>query len=456
VVPKRSPNVYQAVAGTLRSSRSEGFNVRPHIGEAAARQEFFSRKKIDFQASPFALALWLTNQMKRFLVLILCISFPGLSVAQAAPGKIGSPCNKINSLTHVAGVTLVCATSGKKLIWKKIQNGKPSKAGTAPQAPSPSPTVSPQNGGAIVDSLRSTAFSSVHGIVCSQSHPHINLEKKIGANVPFDVQDVINPELDRVLNCFDTFFESTISLKVIYITEKDTDLLSSDVPQIIGQSELTNLTSTLNRYRQKEWGATGGSGGGTAGHNGDTDNYWLVLHLASYTNVHSYAVKGIMHEFTHILQLYGRRGAHTTSEAEWYANMPGYFLEGGAETLAYTFTSSSLTSYNFDINKSQNDNTRGIPSARNMKDLGIAITILKTIMAPSDSQTRNLQYPLGSLVCEYILGKYGIDKYLALMKGASRYPNWNDNLQATLGISESEFMNVALAWGLPLWNSATA
>ncbi len=282
------------------------------------------------------------------------------------------------------------------------------------------------------------------------------MEKNIGANVPLDVQDVINPALDKVMNCFDSFFESTITLKVIYITEKDTDLLTSTLPQIIGQNEIVNLSNTLNRYRQKEWGLTGGTGGGTAGHNSDTNDYWLVLHLASYTNANSYAVKGVMHEFTHILQSYGRRDAHTSSGAEWYANLPGYFLEGGAETLGYTFSAVSLASYNSDINKSQNDMTRGIPSARNIKDLSAAIALLKTVAVPSDAQARDLQYPFGSLVSEYILGKYGIDKYLALMKGASKYPKWNDNLQATLGISESEFMNLALTWGLPLWNSATS
>jgi hypothetical protein len=400
--------------------------------------------------------LWLDTQMKRLLILILSISLSGLSVAQAVPGKIGAPCTKIDSLTHVSGVTLICATSGKKLLWKKFQASQPAKTAPAPQASNPAPAASTSTVATSIDPLRSAAFNSVHAITCTQSHPHISMEKNIGANVPLDVQGVINPVLDKVMNCFDSFFESTITLKVIYITEKDTDLLTSTLPQIIGQNEIPNLSNTLTRYRQKEWGPTGGSGGGTAGRNSETNNYWLVLHLASYTDANSYAVKGIMHEFTHILQLYGRRDGHTSTEAEWYAALPGYFLEGGAETLAYAFSATSLASFNSDMNKSQNDNTRGIPSARNIKDLSAAIAILKTIAAPSDAQTRDLQYPLGSVVSEYILGKYGIDKYLALMKGASKYPKWTDNLQATLGISESEFMNLALTWGLPLWNSATS
>jgi hypothetical protein len=35
-----------------------------------------------------------------------------------------------------------------------------------------------------------------------------DMEKNIGANVPPDVQGVINPVLDKVMNCFDSFFES--------------------------------------------------------------------------------------------------------------------------------------------------------------------------------------------------------------------------------------------------------
>jgi len=291
-------------------------------------------------------------------------------------------------------------------------------------------------------------------MACKTSHDHINVDFIVGKNVPTDVKVVMDKELERVMDCFDSFFDTNITLKVAYITEKDSDLVQNSLPSIMGSQELDGLKNVLTRYSDKVWGPTGGGGGGVAGRNSFGTNYYLVLHLASYTNASSYMVKNVMHEFTHVLQAYGRKDMRTQGSTGWYQNVPGYFVEGGAESLAYNFSEITASGYNAQVNRSSRDMTNGSPSARNLKDVDAGLSLLETLKNPTSQDAQNLQYPFGSLVCDYIMGKYGIDKYLALMKGASKYANWADNVNATLGISEKDLETSAITWGLPIWNAA--
>ena len=73
------------------------------------------------------------------LVLALLISTVG--VAEAAP-KVGGSCTKVNSLTHIAGKTYVCAVVGKKKIWSLQRVPKPPVAPN-PSSPSGAPTPTP-------------------------------------------------------------------------------------------------------------------------------------------------------------------------------------------------------------------------------------------------------------------------------------------------------------------------
>jgi hypothetical protein len=384
------------------------------------------------------------------LLAALAISFAisPVNAASSAP-KLGAACTKIGALSTVpvTKARLICQANGKKLLWTSY--AQPTSIPMTPPSTSTARTTA-------IDPLRQAAFDSVHGLSCLNSHPHVALTQKIvGTNVPADVQAVINPEMERVMDCFDAYFDTPINLSLIYVTEKDSDILASQIPNIIGQQNMTNLQGVLTRYANKAWGPTGGSGGGIGGKD-SSGNYYLLIHMASYTNVSAYALKGVTHEFTHILQNYGRRNAHTSTQADWYANMPGYFVEGGAESLAYAFTASTASAYNSNISRSLSDNTRGYVNYRHIADVPAAITLMKTIEFPDTQATKDVQYPYGSIICDYILGKYGVSKFLDLMKGSSTYSLWSDNLKSTLGVSQEDFYQQALTWALPLWNAEAA
>jgi hypothetical protein len=383
-----------------------------------------------------------------FAVAVMSLAISPVHAASSAP-KLGAACTKIGALSTVptTKARLICQAKGKKLFWASyVQPGNaPMSTPTSASAPA-----------AVIDPIRQAAFDTVHSMSCSSSHPHIAISQKIvGTHVPMDVQALINPEFERVMDCFDGFFDTPINLSLIYVTEKDSDILASQVPNIIGQQNMANLQSVLTRYASNAWGPTGGPGGGIGGKD-QAGNYFLVIHMASYTNASAYALKGVMHEFTHILQNYGRRNAHTSTQADWYANMPGYFVEGGAEALAYIFTSTSVTSYNSSFAQSLSGNTQAYPTYRHIADLASAITLMKTIEFPNTQATKDVQYPYGSIICEYILGKYGIAKFLDLIKGTSNYPLWADNLKTTLGVSQEDFYQQALTWALPVWNAEAA
>jgi hypothetical protein len=128
-------------------------------------------------------------------------------------------------------------------------------------------------------------------------------------------------------------------------------------------------------------------------------------------------------------------------------------MEGGAETLGYSFASTSPQEFDSFIKQGEKHSDHSLSAAFNLNSTADVITQLKTISFPKSRFEKDFQYNFGELFSEYILGKYGLNKFLDLMKGASKYPLWTDNVQATLGIPLDQLYSEAAPWMMPLWKA---
>jgi hypothetical protein len=170
--------------------------------------------------------------VKRLLILILCISLSGLSVAQAVPGKIGAPCSKINSLTHVSGVTLICSTSGKKLLWKKFQASQPAKTAPAPKATAEVPvTPAFSSSDSNIDTCRIADQRSgdrTDGAIAYPAHPILNYHNSGVTNIvvlPVDFSDAngvgdpaayIDPQIQKASEWVQRYSNGKLQYNFIY------------------------------------------------------------------------------------------------------------------------------------------------------------------------------------------------------------------------------------------------
>lgn len=86
--------------------------------------------------------------MKRFLIVLLSLSFLSTNVSIAAV-KVGSTCSVKGQIKTVSGYKYTCIKSGKKLVWNKIVVIKPTPKPSVTPTPTPTPTIISDPTGAV-------------------------------------------------------------------------------------------------------------------------------------------------------------------------------------------------------------------------------------------------------------------------------------------------------------------
>jgi hypothetical protein len=69
-------------------------------------------------------------------------------------------------------------------------------------------------------------------------------------------------------------------------------------------------------------------------------------------------------------------------------------------------------------------------------------------------EARELSYPLGALLYEWIIGTYGLDVYLKLLANQIKYDDFGDNIKASLGMTKTELYEKAAPYILKTWERA--
>jgi hypothetical protein len=249
--------------------------------------------------------------MRRITILVLAISLSGLSAAQAAPGKIGGPCSKINSLTHVSGLTLICATSGKRLLWKKSNPvAKPMKGDAQAIGPDsmPQSSISPFSDFSQLTvrtkDISTLAFQSSLKALQSAGTDYAKIQLIAGPNS----QDMSPKDFSAIHTVQKIFYGSNLpeNIDLIYYSEKDSNW---------GKAQMIELQPAFEY--QNSGGGPKTSATGTAlvdmsyGTN-DSKNIYLSTG----------AIEG--HEFMHTVQQHQFIGTPFK-----YWTLPRWVVEGG-------------------------------------------------------------------------------------------------------------------------------
>jgi len=385
--------------------------------------------------------------MKRLLILTLSISLAGLSTAQAAPGKIGGPCSKIDSLTHVSGQTLVCASSGKKLVWKKFEVNPSAKSAPSAPAQSSSPAVT-------IDPLVQKAFSAFDHASCAGSHPNFSAEYLVSPNYPAAMLQKQKVLFEQAMGCYNKYFDRQIKISIALGNEKDGDFLAGRT--ILGNPMFDATQIHWIHDFSSRIAATGNGNGnraaGSAGWSVKNDQAWVVMIDSSFNTAPDPHMAS--HEFVHILQSYSRSKFFQTygdgSSSKDYVNMPPWFWEGTGELFSYESIKPTAQQFNAQMLEARNQGKEA-PSLNKITTTDQVITTLELLQAPTNQEANMMTYALGSVMCEYILGTYGYSTYWKIMQNAGVYQDFNENLQQSIGLNLKDLYAKAAPFILSQW-----
>ena len=354
--------------------------------------------------------------MKRLLVLILAFSLAGISAAQPAPGKIGGPCGKINSLTHVSGVTLVCGLSGKKLVWKKsIPLSKPvqgeaqgvaseplGQAKTSPFSDFTQLTIRTKD-------ISALAFQSSIKSLRSAGNDSAKIQVFTGPNS----QNLSPKDFVAIHTVQKIFYGSNLpeSIDLIYYSASDSDW---------GKQQMKELQPALEY--QNSGGGPKTSVAGTAlvdmsyGANGEKNPYLL-----------SGAIEG--HEFMHTVQQHQFIG-----QPYKYSTLPRWFVEGGGrfvENLIF----SGLTETNY-LKTAKNSELTGF-NEKYFVDFLEATTVPTSGDAWGNSFNYSdaVVYGVGAKVHEILIALQGPNTLISFMGDVARNGSFLKSFEKFYGIS---------------------
>jgi hypothetical protein len=235
-----------------------------------------------------------------------------------------------------------------------------------------------------------------------------------------------------------------LNLKVFYVSGSDFAFAEKSVIPYLNDQEARHLTDIMNQMTAGAWGAKG-MAGGFVNWAKDHSYAFLVIHLTDNYVWEEKDYKLISHEFTHVIQDAWRQHVNLHTEADWIKQSPGYFTEGGADSLAYIFEATSAENLDKFMKSVEFDMSRD-PSASRFRTIANADEMLvrmKETIDPKDSATNGVQYPIGGLIGEYLIGKYGFEKYLTLIKNLGTYGDFSENLKNVIGLNQDQMLEVA-------------
>jgi hypothetical protein len=306
-----------------------------------------------------------------------------------------------------------------------------------------------------IDPIRVAAYQSVQEFKCGKSYSNITFTKDIGPNFDKTIALKMDKLLENDLNCFDNHLPGPLKLKVFYVSQSDTEFVKTSVNPYLNSDDIAHLKDILDLMAAGNWGK-GGMAGGFVSWARDHSYIFLVIHLTDNFIWEEKENKLITHEFTHVIQDVWRQNASLKTEEDWIRQSPGYFTEGGADALAYTFEATSLSAFdtnmkNVEFNMTRNTYAERFRKVSNVEEM---LSRMKETIWPRDEVTKGIQYPIGGLIGEYLIGKYGFDTYLTLIKNLGKYGDFSDNLKNTIGLTQDQMLEAAAPYVFKQWKIA--
>ena len=445
--------------------------------------------------------------MKKVLGFLIAVAIILVPMNAIAAVKAGDICKKSGSTATANGKKFTCVKSGKKLVWNKgITIAKaapattpiptPTPAVTPTPTPSPSvvptPSISPtptldRNIGARrgtqfiyrvkdgilermiarsteytsvdtrleteFDPIRVKAFDEIHNFKTTGAHPNVEIVYTITDSYPKDIAEAVKLGVESTANYLSMIIPEKIRVAVTLVTEKDTEFITSKIPELSRPDQVQVALNSVKRYQSG--GIAGGSG--SAGYNrfgaGFAGGFYVGT-AASFSSVNFYWPEVPSHELAHVLQMYFSSKSNWNSYEAYVSKFPTNFIEGSANTLGHAWAVKNLGWYSDESDFTVKRYMESFPGSNRMQTEADVLDMLEMTVDSRDPVYFEMTYPVGQVLWEYMIGTYGFEKYITFLKNAYSTNSYADNIQVTFGISKEQVYKNAAPYILSVWKRA--
>ena len=428
-----------------------------------------------------------SSKVKRALTTMLIASL-ALAISPAISSgavKAGDACKKAGQVSNAAGKKYTCIKKGKKLVWNKgvvVITPKPTPT------PTPTPSIDPlvaqldlekinlkkdmvfrlidnalerkANNGQFFkgdsrlvrhfDDVRVAAYLAIINHKSKNSHPMIKIEYQISNSFPKLLSDYSVRQIEAAANYWDFMINEPTSLTVKLVTEKDRYSVLQDPLMFSGVDSAFDRFTAWIPSRELIFFS---GGGGYLSHksNGSISG---VLMLATASSAYPERMlfdwpATASHEFTHVIQGYFfKERLPNLTDSQYQAVSPNNFREGNANLFGYALSLGNLGWYSDAMDKNLLDSLNNSSNWFDAQTESDIIDLLNATELRTPNWAHTIAYPLGALLYEWILYKYGFDKVQELFKGQGSSVDYSANIKKVIGISKVELYKEAAPYVL--------
>ena len=309
------------------------------------------------------------------------------------------------------------------------------------------------------DPIRVAAYKSVMQAVSGKNSSNLVVKYVIRPNYPTTLSSAIKSSFDKTAKQFGDYFPSGTPVTVIMVTEKDKDFIQKELPTIVDQNATGDVWQIASRYLSKsEWVNSSASGGGSAsffrGPEQSKGGFYLS-HTASYATMETYWPEVAPHEFAHVLQGVFEKDLSFNSFQDYQKKLPQHYVEGSANTLGHILAYPNIGWYSDDSDATIKRYSQGVMSWKPVKTEANVVDLLVATEKSSPNQAFEASYSIGQLFYEWLIGTYGFDKLITLMKNVGPTSSFDENIKTTYGISKMQAYEKAAPYMLRAWTKAT-
>ena len=303
------------------------------------------------------------------------------------------------------------------------------------------------------DPIRVAAYKSIYSLQTDPKISNIEFEYIVKPGYPKQIEQVVRLQVEKVASRFSPLLSKPEKAKVMLITEKDKNWVKTSLPSIVPPEYFGGSIEILDWYNTKErFYSRLGTGGGIAYYIPDKGYAFYIGHTSSLATMETFWPEVPPHEFSHALQ-----GFLTNGYTDRYenghpdANWNGHLIEGSANTLGMALGFETLGWYSDEMDRLLKRDIQNMRSWRKMNTQEDAVAFIKAIESRNSQENSEFAYSAGQFVWEFFIGKYGIEKFVDLLKNIPKSPNFNENLKTTIGKDREAFYQEAGAYLLKNW-----
>jgi hypothetical protein len=416
------------------------------------------------------------------LLAALALTLIPTDAVSAQKVTAGSACKVSNQKIDYLGKTYTCIKFGKKLIWSKgvlVVKATPKPSTT----PLPTPKIDPvqaqldserlnfkdemifriDNGilerqasnklffksdsrpSTSFDPVRVSAFTSILSHKSAPTHSNIVIDYQISPSFPKPLVDYSVNQVEESANYWNSVLDVPTSFTVKLITEKDRESALKDPLMYSGMDQALDRLAAWDPSTQQIF-FTGG--GGYLPDRSDSKFKGLLM-IATSSKAYPERMNfewpaTVSHEVTHIIQGYFFKDRLPTLTSDQYQSVsPDNFREGNANLVGYAVSLGFLGWYSDELDKNLYNCITSVGNwarAENEADI-IKLLIETEIRTPEEAHT--MAYPMGALLYEWVLYKYGYDKVIDIFKGQGTSADYTANIYQSLNVTKDQLYKEA-------------